>query len=188
MIVSLAELKVFLEISDTTKDNVLTVILAQAQAKLESLCGRVFEAAAYTPAANPEICKISGDGDRLIHITHGPVNSIAGITIRDFYGDTDDTLDNDQYQITGKLKNFIMHESCWPRGDNNIWIEFNGGYEAADMPKDLELALMQIAAIIFSSKDNPNIQSESVGKTSFSYFGAGLPEDTIETINKYRIF
>ena len=176
---TLARLKSYLEISGSTKDTLLTMILYGAWKFMEQYTGRKFARTAYSQElydgkeSNKLILKqapvISGQTFTLQHRTTG-LNEDAW-----------ETIDTENYWIDYD-KGIITMNSKFVGGTQNYRVTYTAGYYVAkdsqyqdgtddnlDLPYDLELACWKLCAAEYMNRKNIGRTSERVRDMSVTY-------------------
>ena len=153
---TIADIKTLLGISVSTYDDVLTLLLNAAEARLKKFTGRIFEVDDYTETYDGSDL-YSGRVSTLIfnlYLDNWPINTVSslaqnGTTIiaAVAYSDTG-------YRIYGTEEEDgrIHYTGGFVRGLKNIAITYNGGYSSDDMPEDLKMSLYQLVSQIYQTR------------------------------------
>lgn len=195
---TLARAKNHLDISGNSKNTVLTAIIIGASAFVESYCRRKFGRTAYTDVL------LNGSGSRKLYARQSPI--ISGQTISlSHLSSIDDVdgwsdLNTDDYRIDYEFGYFYLRAGCWIEGLKNYKASYTAGYylpsdahfqdgtdDDLDLPADLELAVLDIVASVFSRRKSAGRTSERVYQVSVTY-AKTLSEDPIlkETLDRYK--
>lgn len=121
-------------------------------------------------------------------LTNTSLASFASSLIFETYGFN---CINNQYvylQIPDGLEyDFKMHKDGgiienpfgFPKGFNNIFVWYDAGYSAADMPEDLKLVVKMLVQSVFQKQDERafNLTNYSVGGISLAFEQFGIPKE-----------
>jgi hypothetical protein len=158
--ISLDELKYYLNISDPTQDEFLLKIMDMSVERISNLCRRNINYGARYDI-------VDGNGQNLIWLKDFPVEKIVSIRYRKETGSFDHDLFNrysiteNTYldKITGKL--ILLNNYYLPTGISNIQIKYYAGYldnapdPVNETPKDLKsIALLMSAELFLKSFQN----------------------------------
>ena len=77
------------------------------------------------------------------------------------------------YELKGETGR-LYNPYGWPRGVNNVYIEYTAGYARADMPEPIRSACMELVALMYRlSEKDPTLKSETIGEYKYET-AAGL--------------
>jgi len=139
-IITKAEVKEFLGVTETDDDDLIDDLIDRMEAEEQNRIDRQLEADDYTDYYD-------GDNSDTLLVNNYPINSIASL-----FDDTDraygagtqiDAADIIIYSEEGKV---VLDGSHFAKGNQNIKITFNAGYEAVDMPEEIKGALIKIVS------------------------------------------
>ena len=143
-LVSVAEVKEFLDIpeTETNNDAMLLNIIVRTQSEAENYCGRIFTAADYTEYHN-------GDMTGNVIVNNSPIVSISALcddTSREYGAET--LIDPSDYVFDEETGIVELDGLCFDRGLKNIKVVYRAGYGTggATLPNDLKNALIKLAA------------------------------------------
>jgi len=158
--ISLDDLKYYLNISDTSQDDFLLKIIDMSVGRINNLCCRNINYGTRYDI-------IDGNGQNLIWLKDFPAENITSIKYRKDTGSFDHNLfDNGSIsdntyldKITGKL--ILLNNYVLPVGISNIQIKYYAGYldnapdPVNETPKDLKsIALLMSAELFLKSFQN----------------------------------
>ena len=135
-----AEVKEFLGIEETDDDDLIDDLITRKEAEEQNRIDRQLEAADYTEFYD-------GDNSDTLLLNNYPINTITSLwddTSRDYA--TGDLIDPDDifiYSVEGKI---VLDGIHFAKGNQNIKIIFNAGYETVDMPPEVKGALIKIVS------------------------------------------
>jgi hypothetical protein len=181
--ITVNDVKAVLDISESTWDSVIESLINQCSRFISNYCGgRTF----IVPATD-DVEYL--DGGKPIFLKNYPIVSVTSISYRSgdydnpnwtaYNAKTDYIINNK----TGEIKLFSKEY-----GVQNIKIAYKGGYaNAAAVPSDLKLAVVQMVSKEFGRRRSQGITSESVGGASISW---NLDQDKMlsNILDNYRIF
>lgn len=191
---TLATLKIYLGIavSDTTSDELLSLLINSVSSIAESYCDRSFNKQTGLTE------QYDGSGNSWLYPKTLPIISVTSI-----HDDTDRNFTS-SYLIDSA--DYVVYEhgvrldgSTFNKGIKNVKIVYTAGYvlpniASPNLPKDLEMAVLYYCAFLFKNKNKQGIASEKVGDVSFSYTNdydtnpSAIPFETKSIFNKYRRF
>ena len=207
---TLADLKTYLGITDTSEDDLLNLLIADADAAILGYLDRAIEQASLTEY-------YSGDGTTNLLLQQRPVTTITSVHVdaagyagqgsgafdsttewtagTDFYAQS--VVENESntgniIAIKGPGTFTADHQPMtwgeWPRGTGNIKVVYTAGYST--VPSDLAAACRILVAWMRSSRENGMpVKSEKLGSYSYTLLeDTGIPElATIRGLcNRYR--
>jgi len=201
MLATLEETKLFLGITDSSRDSLLEMLIGIATDYIEGETGRTFASTEYT---NEEY---DGTGMNQISLRNYPVISFSKLEVNNTanntdswseISDTDYWVDNQSGIIT-KTSAFLefdtrsdsdesLSDTIFHRGKNRYRATFTAGYSV--IPNDIKFACMSMTGNLLFSSNGKGIKSETLGDHSVSYdslkvkeSGGGLVDDII---SRYR--
>jgi hypothetical protein len=168
MLVSLDDLKEFLEINTTSFDTKLNHILNGIDKRVKQYCGKNFEQDTYTD----EIVKFSfGNG----FVNNTPVESVSKVTDLDGNSVYFNLIDNE----TGEIELYFLT-------NNRFKVSYTGGLLAEDIPEDLKLAVLKWCEYEYNNQTG--IQSFSLDSvsTKAELTKSGIPTTVERILDGYR--
>lgn len=190
-LVTLAELKAELGITDTTDDAVLTEWIEGLQARFDTTLERTLARAASAT-------EYFDGGEKWLLLRRFPVESIASIYVdADAVWGADTLLDSDDYRldaVRGRVA-YGAGENLWPRGFYHIKVTYAGGYVAAGdtpgagqtaMPDDLRRAAFLQLGFEWRNRLNLGKQSVSQQGAAVSLAPAALLSEVRAILDTYR--
>jgi hypothetical protein len=182
MLVTLANTKTFLGISDNTKDAVLNILINAISDYIENYCGRTFASTVYTDE------EYDGNAAYEMRLKNFPIIIPPDVIMHrnNSWDSSDDweTVDSDDYWVdedTGIItKNTVFH-----KGKQNYRFTYTAGY--ATIPNDIQYACMVMVSEALSRKDNTGLKAESLGDHSVTYMDVIEQNQVVKDIlNGYR--
>lgn len=203
---TLADLKEYLQISDSSDDTFLTNATNRAGAYIEDFCGRRFASSSRTYV-------LSGDGTNRLYLHDWPITTVTSV-----YGScahyprhftstggsvqSTELVNSDYYFIANiggsdEGKDHILNVASgspyssatgvWDLGEQNFEVVATTGYST--IPADLYQASIEVAATIYNSGKHGTLGKISLatdgGSTAFE-LERGIPKGTIATLKRYR--
>lgn len=166
--------KDFAGINNSSLDTVIERLINSVTEFIEGYCQRTFLLATYT---NEEI---DGMGINKISVRQYPVVAITSLERRASTENINswDSVDSNMYFL--RTANGMIESSGWvfTRGRANFRATYSAGYDYDQAAKtlesiglgDLEYAVWKLVqAAILNRKDNPKVQSETIGNYSVTY-------------------
>jgi len=207
---TLADLKTYLGITDSSEDDLLNLLIADADAAILGYLDRAIEQATLTEY-------YSGDGTTNLLLQQRPVTAITSVHVDSaaYAGQASGAVDSTTEWTAGEdfyAQSVVENESNpgniiaikgpgtftgdgdrqtwgeWPRGTGNIKVIYTAGYST--VPGDLAAACRILVAWMRSSRENGMpVKSEKLGSYSYTLLeDTGIPElSTIRGLcNRYR--
>lgn len=137
----------------TTENTTLALIHAAVEDMLSHELGRDLVEQTVTDE------KYDGHGRNRIYLTRTPVTAVAGVEIED-YGD----IDSDYYHWTAD-GTLTYDYGVFPRGTQNIWVSYTGGYTTTTFPASLKVLVCRFCdeAYKFKGEGVDSLSSYSFG-------------------------
>jgi hypothetical protein len=157
MIVTLDDVKTFLNISDTSQDTYLEQLRSGAEKFVKRYCGREFEAGTYTK----QIFFESGIG----WLPDTPVTAVSSVTTRD---------------------NITLNVYVWDsNGYIRLVEEYDGfanvTYTGGETPEDIKLALLRYIEYLCNKPEGVRQQSFEGNSVGFD-----VPQEVLNILDSYR--
>lgn len=175
-LVTLARMKSYLDISDTTDDARLERSISAASRLLNVLTERDLKARAVTKY-------LTGDGSTDLRLPNWPVNDSASLQVWESTDlprvwDATTLIDSNDYVIDTE-RGEIHYSGGWSEAPLSIKLSANlgYGYGSEEVPDDLQQATMEIAARLWSTE-----RDHLAGRTSVS-----SPNGSSTTLDNERI-
>ncbi len=178
MLVSIADAKTYLGISDNSKDALLTLLITAVGKSIETYCGRTFASTVFT---NEEY---DGGGTKELRLKNYPVTTFTKLERNKAEDNSDDweEIDSEDYWvdlnsgIITRSSGFLDFEPTEEEGlssDSYFWgkSKYRATYTAgfATVPTDIQLAVLISVADLYSRGKAPNVKSESLGDHSITF-------------------
>ena len=155
MIISLSELKKFLNVSDTDQDSQLYNCLTYAHAEAEVYCERRFELAMRTEYYATNL-------QTTLQLRNYPIvqSGVFSLVLHDDLNlswGADTLLAAEQYQVDEEWGRVVLVGQYFSVSINpaikNIKVEYGAGYTSATIPSDLKIAIMKLAGASYKKAD-----------------------------------
>jgi uncharacterized phiE125 gp8 family phage protein len=161
----LADVKTFLGITDTNSDAVLSALIPNVSATIESFCNRVFASSAYTDTFN-------GNGGTKLFLRNGPVVSVSSVTCDGVAIVTAPSAIGAGYMADDAQ--VYLRGLCFPRGVQNVAVSYVAGY--AVIPPDVVQVCIEMVASHYAKRNRIDKASETLGtQQTISYSMADMP-------------
>ena len=183
---TLADTKSYLEITGTDSDDILAILISSASQFIKTETGYEWVETTYKE-------KIDGERTETLILTQKPIISVTSLVIN---GETIDSGNYYIYNAAGMLKrqdvgiydvgytHSFRKGLLFPRGQQNIEVEYVAGYE--DVPMDLQKAVWSMVNTQLDSKNYEGLESYSIGDESMKWRVNGLPAEVQQTLAKYK--
>ena len=176
---------------DTSKDAKLNLLLDGSSAYLEGQCSRKFELQQHD-------IKIDGSGLDSLVLPHYPIleaDGEAAITTLAIDGSSVLSSIGSTIDVDAQGGTLYRTDRVWPEGRRNIRIVFSAGYklpgsdesgeeDAPDVPTDLALAAIRLAARVFERSSAEGVSNVSRASTNFTFKDA-IDDEIKQTIARH---
>jgi len=186
MLTTVARLKTFLDISDSTYDAVLEIIINSCTDFIENYCDRRFKKATYNEIYD-------GTGTRFLFLKQYPVSSTDPFTLQVRNGNSFTNIPTEDYFVKYNEGIIVGEFHKLPR---HYRVSYSAGYDYDNITTylsdvgcaDLELACWKLCGKIFNRrKGNSDITSESIGNYSVSFMRETMLDPQIKSIlDRYK--
>lgn len=178
---ALADVKTYLGITDTNSDAVLSALVANASAMIESFCNRVFAQASYTETRN-------GNDNYRLFLAHGPVTAVSSVSI-DGVAIAPAASPVNAGFVFDDLMVYIRpggYPCSFTRGVQNVVISYTAGF--ATIPADVAQACVELVASKYAKRNRIDKMSETLGtQQTQAYSLADMPA-SVKTALTNRIW
>ena len=175
---TLAEVKTYLNISDTSEDYYLQTLVDMVDAYVKKYTMRNLEETTYTKEL------YDGPGTNSLVLRNYPIISVTEVlemtdevevaTVSERFNDADDG-----YFVLNDREGILYRDIPWTRRRGSIEVTYSAGYST--IPDDLKWACFAIVEYLRNIKDKAGIVSESLGSYGYS-LATGFNEYGILTI------
>ncbi len=196
---TLARAKSYLDISDSSKDLILTMLILSVTKYVEEThCKRKFKHQTYTQEV------YSGNGSPRLYLKNKPL--FAGSTVKLEHRTT--WNNESSWEEIESETYFIDYEHAklekadggvFDEGIQNYRVTYTAGFylpsesqyqdgtnDEQDLPYDLELAVLDMVSDAYSERTSGGIQKEKVGQVEVTYMTEVAEDPKIkETLDKY---
>lgn len=181
MLVTVTEIKNYLNITGSGLDTFLTTVSQEAQNILESWMNRSFEEQTDIEE------DFSGDDSDIRVLKHRPVTAVSEVLISI---DNNSEITSTGYKFFEESGILQLKANIFPKGVKNCRVTYTAGYTASTIPAAIKLAIKQLAALIYKESG----QGEGrLGKRSINQPDGGtvsyidkLPSQTLRMLSRYR--
>lgn len=182
-VVNLADTKLYLKITETDDDDMITQLINECSRKAGLYCGRRLRSASYTEFYN-------GSGRTSLYLKNFPVTAITSV-----YDDPDRGFganylkDSADYYIekeSGQLQLF-NNGGAFNAGRANVKVVYVAGWSLDDMPHEIRQAVKQWIAVEYHrwAKQRFDIQSQTVGDRTMTYVVDEIPKYVAAVLDRF---
>lgn len=165
MLCALADVKAFLGISTSASDAVLTTLITNVSATIESYCNRTFASTAYVERRN-------GQGGYRLFLANGPVIAVSSVTVDGIVIAVAPDALTSGYLVDANT--VYLRGYAFSRGVQNVSVNYTAGY--ATVPPDVAQACIECVASHFAKRERIDKASETLGtQQTISYSQADMP-------------
>lgn len=171
---SLANVKAYLSIGDSTRDGILNLLIPAASRAIEKACDRTFNEATYADD------RYSGNWQRTLQLRNYPVITFTGIwddSARVFASSS--LIDSVNYSVDNETGQVELDGLIFSKGVRNIKVSYTAGYTT--IPADLELIAIKLVSFLYNKRFSDGASSESIGEGSVTY-EASIPKDIQDSL------
>lgn len=172
---TLAQLKEYLAVTDTTDDALLTRLLDVCATSIEKWCSRTFAPADYS-------LTLDGNGRTRIVVDQWPIVSIASLTID---GNTIPASTGPKvngYTFSGYRIDLRGYQ--FEVGAQNVEVSFRAGYTT--VPSDVTQACIKLAALRYRERDRLGVSSKGIAGEQIVFVNDDFPESIERVLNDYK--
>jgi len=175
----LADLKLYLSITDSAFDSLLTMILEAEKVKADDYLG-----IKYFDVVVGRTEKFDGNR-KIFGLGHANVGSVSVSVIAS--DDAEEIVDSTTYVIGTERGLVKMRRGELEGGKDSIEITYDGGYGEGAVPKDMEFAVVKQASYEFRRRKDAGLTAVGFPDGTVSKFDTGIWLADVEKIlNKYR--
>ena len=182
MFATIAELKLILGITDTSKDALLTLLLTNASAYIKSETGRAFEEVENFTE------NIDGSGTRELILTGENITDTTDFLLES----RTDVTNEDNFETVDATTYFVDEENGIIKGlftfvERFEFYRVTYSYGYTEVPADIKQACLTIAQSLYQTSSGGaggNAQSEKVGEYSITYKSVQEVAQAQESVQK----
>ena len=185
-LITLAEAKAHLDIPDaeTSEDDVLNRLIAEASAAIESYIDRKVIKQTYTEYQD-------GRNSNRILLRHYPADKPTEVRIdyQSEFTDADTLLETDEYEVDQVGNELLLLHRIWPKGVRNIKVVYEAGLavDIASVPSDISGACLWVTEWFYELRKNRRLLNKSVGKNNeTTRYRDDWPEWLHRQLDKYK--
>jgi uncharacterized phiE125 gp8 family phage protein len=176
---TLADVKAWLDINNTTNDALLTRLIDAASAFIESFLNRKIELDVYTELR-------SGNGKPYLTLRNYPIVSVSSIKIN---GDEAEIIQADDFSSKGIKfdgRQLIGQNIIFSCGNSNILINYIAGF--SEVPFDVQQACIEMVSHRFKNMrgDRLGVSGKSLAGESISFSQKDMTSSTREYLSEYK--
>lgn len=177
---TLAALKQHIGVVSSNEEPELARIITAASVFLVTALSRPIKAASY-------ILDTNGSGGNRLYLPVFPVISVSSVTIDGrtipaaTVGGTDVGYLRDGYCL-------VLRGYAFTRGIMNVHVAYRAGYEDGAIPKDVEDAVLSLAAAKVRKRDRKDqgLASRSLGPESLSFTNDDMPPEVKTFVDQWK--
>ncbi|MFP4066223.1 MAG: hypothetical protein ACLFS5_01860 [Spirochaetaceae bacterium] len=158
---------------EDSEESKAELVINAASETANDYAGRLLKADDYTH-------DFDGTGGRLLILRQYPVNAVDAVYVdsdRGFAASSEVT----DFVVHANIGKIVRTSGVWPRGIQNIRVEYNAGYDP--VPSQLQLAVLEVIAYNWR-----RLVSQSVGVRTMSGDGVSTEFELTIPTNAQRIF
>lgn len=180
---TLNEMKTFLHVDNSDDDATINNLIDAVSQFFNTYCGRKILARALTEYYD-------GNGKPWMYVRNPPITTVTTLHVDSerAYG-ADKLIDSGDYALYQELGKITLDNDIFPAAPQSIKIVYNGGWTAANVPKDLLNACKEMINFLYSrSTDGNRIGIESISREGVTTnYVNDMPETVKMVLDKYRI-
>lgn len=191
---TIANAKQFLNITGTSKDLLLKMLILGASSYIQNTyCGQKFAAAARTNEL------YDGKDSPRIFLRCNLIDSGETFTLQQRSGTDWETLEADKYVVYYNQGYVQLLNGNFCAGPQNVRVSYTGGYimpsngayesdENADLPYDLQLACLDMVAMLYKLRTASGLKRQKVRDVELEYKDVLDKNPAIKlTLDKYKL-
>jgi hypothetical protein len=172
----LTDVKTYLGITDTNSDTVLSALIPNVSAAIESYCNRVFAQTPYTETRN------GGCGPKM-YLMNGPVSVVSSVTVDGQSVPPAPDARSGGYVYDASVV-YIRPGGAGPqefyKGFQNVTIEYMGGYDTT--PPDVNQACVLWVAWLFNKRSRLDKRNETLGSQQTQGYDLSAMPQAVKTL------
>lgn len=182
-LISLDNLKEYLQITASTEDALLAAIINGISQRVHDYCQRNLLSKQYTQY-------YSGRGTSSFMLAMAPVTAVSKIyedSLRAFGASSEVAVADRIVEPCGRVTAY-NNRTLWNRGTYNIKVVYTAGYaSAAALPASIALAVKEFCAAAYYKAKNKrfDVQSESLGDKNITYTQVDMPPQVEGALQPY---
>jgi hypothetical protein len=155
---ALQDVKTYLGISDTNSDSVLTNLITNVSAMIETYCNRIFALASYTETRN------GGCGQKM-YLANGPVTTVSSLSVNgQSVAAAPDSVSGGF--VWDSMMVYIRRGGAGPqefyKGIQNVIVTYTAGY--ASTPPEVNQACVMWVAWLYDKRKRLDKRNETLGQ------------------------
>jgi hypothetical protein len=173
---ALGDVKTYLGITTTAMDAVLSALITNASAFIESYCNRVFALSSYTESYN-------GTGGDRLYSWRAPIVSVASLSVDGIAIQAAPNTQSPGFVFDDDL--IYLRGARFCKGVQNVTVSYTAGFAA--IPADVNQACIELVALKYAKRDRIDKSSETLGtQQTQAYAMADMPAQVKTALNNYR--
>lgn len=183
MIITVANVKAYLDITSSTYDTVIEIWIRATQKFIEQLLNMSIEQATYYEIYD-------GTGERTLMLDNYPIISVAKLS-------DDIDISTKKYNsfiaaadilIQSSMGMIEYNDNIFSENERNIYIEYAAGYASGAIPYDIQLLAYEMIAKKYHDKKDARygVQSKNLFNENISYSIVDVTPQHREIINSYH--
>lgn len=181
---ALADVKTYLGIQNTNQDAVITTLITNASAMIESYCNRTFASAAYTETRN-------GTGGFRMYAAQAPITAVSSVTVDGTPIPAAPAPSNGSlgYGYVFDADLIYIRPGGYPgtftKGIQNVMLAYTAGF--ATIPADVNQACVELIADKLAKQARIDKKSETLGsQQTVSFDLSGMPPRVVAALAQWR--
>jgi hypothetical protein len=175
---ALADVKSYMGLTDTNQDALLTTLIGNASAFIETYCNRTFAQASYTETRN------GGCGPKL-YLANGPVVSVSSVSV-------DGTAvplapDAKSYGFVWDAMQVYIRPGGYPgeftKGIQNVVVSYTAGYVTT--PPDVNQACCELIAYKMAKRNRIDKKNEVLAQQTLGFDMSDMPASVKTALQAY---
>jgi hypothetical protein len=155
--IEISALKVWLGVTVSTHDDVLTALEARAVATIER------ELDWYFGEPRDAVEVLDGTGGAVLYLRQPPVDGTVTLASRSGPTGSWTTMDSTDFELDGRA---LYASGIWTRGVRNYRATYQEGFVAA--PQDIEQLVLDLVAALWRGRGREGLASESIGDYAYT--------------------
>ena len=161
-IIDLQELKDYLEITSTDKDNLLEKLIDASSDFVKDYTGYEWVETEYRET-------IDGPGANSIVLSQRPVQELTSVKV------AGTELEPDKYVVYENEAIVTRKYNNFPQDLQNVEIQYTAGY--TDVPGDVKQLCSELVQVKLNSKEYEGLDAYSIGDEDIQFSKGGIPSD-----------
>ncbi|OYV49373.1 MAG: hypothetical protein B7Z78_13805 [Rhodospirillales bacterium 20-60-12] len=182
LLTTLADVSLYIGATDTSEDQVITALIANASAFIESFCNRTFAITAYTETRN-------GNNRPRMMLNNSPITAISSLAIDavTIPLSTGPTVPGYTFDLNSIYLRPGGSYNTFRRDVQNVQVSYSAGFSS--VPSDVAQACIELVAFKRAKRSRIDKKNETLGsQQTIGFDTSDMPASVKTTLMPYQRF